>query len=145
MKAILLCAGSPIRRLSLRRGSLLIPLSLLLVWFGLAPMAQAVGPDTDGARPGSNNGEGMPTATLIDGTGIASRHPGDKNIASDPAVIFADDFESYTSPSQLTNKWDAAYHLPNIRIATETNNVFSGNKSLEFSLPISTNEVSNSA
>jgi hypothetical protein len=77
--------------------------------------------------------------------GIASRYPGDKNIASDPAVIFADDFESYTSPSELTNNWDAAYHLPNIRIATELNNVFSGNKSLEFSLPISAIEVSNAA
>jgi len=27
--------------------------------FGLAPMAQAVGPDTDGSIPGSNNGEGI--------------------------------------------------------------------------------------
>ncbi len=36
---------------------LLIP--LLVVCFGLAPMAQAVGPDTDGAIPGSNNGEGI--------------------------------------------------------------------------------------
>jgi hypothetical protein len=35
----------------------LIP--LLLVCFGLAPMAQAVGPDTDGVIPGSNNGEGI--------------------------------------------------------------------------------------
>ena len=145
MKAIVLCAPSPIRRPSLRRGSLLIPLSLLLVCFGLAPMAQAVGPDTDGAIPASNNGEGMPAATPSDGSGIASRHPGDKNIASDPAVIFADGFESYTSPNQLTNNWDAAYHLANIRIATEPNNVFSGNKSLEFSLPISPDEVSNSA
>jgi hypothetical protein len=32
---------------------------LLLVCFGLAPMAQAVGPDTDGTIPGSNNGEGI--------------------------------------------------------------------------------------
>jgi hypothetical protein len=32
---------------------------LLLVCFGLAPMAQAVGPDTDGSIPGSNNGEGI--------------------------------------------------------------------------------------
>ena len=32
---------------------------LLLACFGLAPMAQAVGPDTDGAIPGSNNGEGI--------------------------------------------------------------------------------------
>ena len=72
------------------------------------------------------------TATLAD-IGIAARYPGDKNIASDPAVIFADDFESYTSPSQLTTKWDGAYQLPNIRIATEAGNFFAGSKSLEFS------------
>ena len=142
MKAIVLSVKSPIRRRSLRLGFLLIPLSLAC--FGLAPIAQAVVPDTDGAIAGSNNGEGIPTATPIDGSGIAPRYPGDKNIASDPAVIIADDFESYMSPSQLTNNWDAAYQLPNIRIATEPNNVFSGNKSLEFSLPISANEVSNS-
>src|SRR5882762_10645752 len=67
---------------------------------------------------------------------IAARYPRDKNIASDPAVIFADDFESYGSPSQLTTKWDAAYQLPNMRIATEPWNFFSGKKALEFSLPI---------
>ena len=37
----------------------LILIPLLLVCFGLAPMAQAVGPDTDGSIPGSNNGEGV--------------------------------------------------------------------------------------
>jgi len=35
----------------------LIP--FVLVCFGLAPTAQAVGPDTDGSIPGSNNGEGI--------------------------------------------------------------------------------------
>jgi len=74
---------------------------------------------------------------------IASRYPGDKNIASDPAVIFADDFESYTSPTQLTTNWTSAYQQNNIRIATEAGNFFSGGKALEFSLPISTTEVSN--
>ena len=34
-------------------------LLLPLVCFGLAPMAKAVGPDTDGSIPGSNNGEGV--------------------------------------------------------------------------------------
>jgi len=43
----------------------LIP--LVLVCFGLAPMAQAVGPDTDGAIPGSNNGEGI--GVLVSRTG----------------------------------------------------------------------------
>jgi len=33
--------------------------SVLLVCFGLLPRAQAVGPDTDGTIPGSNNGEGI--------------------------------------------------------------------------------------
>jgi hypothetical protein len=75
--------------------------------------------------------------------GIASRYPGDKNIASDPAVIFVDNFESYTSPSQLWNKWDNVYQLRNIRIATEAGNVFAGHKALEFSLPISSTEVAN--
>ncbi len=75
MKAIVLSAKSPIHRPSLRRGfppsrsygaaGLLIP--LVLVCFGLAPMAQAVGPDTDGAIPGSNNGEGI--GVLVSRTG----------------------------------------------------------------------------
>src|SRR5919106_954251 len=36
-----------------------IVLPAALVGFGLMPMAQAVGPDTDGSIPGSNNGEGV--------------------------------------------------------------------------------------
>ncbi len=42
---------------SIIRGFLLIP--LLLACPGLAPVAQAVGPDTEGAILGSNNGEGV--------------------------------------------------------------------------------------
>ena len=84
----------------------------------------------------------LPTAARAQ-SGIAARYPGDKNIASDPAVILADDFESYTSPTQLTTKWTGAYQLPNLRIATEAGNYFSGGKALEMSLPISTTEVSN--
>src|SRR5207244_7337546 len=65
MNVIVLSAKSSIRRPSLRRGFFLI--SLVLVCFGLAPMAQAVGPDTDGAIPGSNNGEGI--GVLVSRTG----------------------------------------------------------------------------
>jgi hypothetical protein len=46
-------------RSPLRRGFLLMPPSLMLTCFALMPMAQAVGPDTDGAIAGSNNGEGI--------------------------------------------------------------------------------------
>jgi hypothetical protein len=84
----------------------------------------------------------IPSAVRAQG-GIAARYPGDKDIASDPAVIFADDFENYTDPSQLTTKWTQAYRLPNIRITTEAGNFYAGRKAIEFQLPISTTEVSN--
>jgi hypothetical protein len=77
-------------------------------------------------------------------SGIAARYPGDKNIGSDPAVILADDFEAYTSTSQLTttNKWTSASKVTNMRFATEAGNVFAGSKSLEMQLQVSTIEVS---
>ncbi len=83
-------------------------------------------------------------APLPDGTsGIAARYPADAGIASDPAVIFADDFESYSSVAGLTSKWSDAYHTANIRIATEPGNVFAGAKALEFTVPQTNVEVSN--
>jgi len=82
-------------------------------------------------------------APLPSGTsGIAARYPFDAGIASDPDVIFADDFESYSSASGLTGRWNEAYHAANIRIAAEAANVFRG-KSLELTVPQTTSEVSN--
>ena len=82
-----------------------------------------------------------PTTAPAD-IGIAAAYPGDKNIASDPAVIFADDFESYTLPDQAKTRWGNGSGLVRMRIATESANVYSGSKAIEFSLPISTTEVS---
>ncbi len=76
-------------------------------------------------------------------SGIAARYPSDAGIASDPAVLFADGFESYNSAAGLTSKWSEAYHSANIRIATEAGNVFGGVKSLEFTVPHQSSEVSN--
>ena len=67
-------------------------------------------------------------------TGLASRYPGDLGIASDPAVVFADDFESYTSASGLTTRWTRTFQAA-ARIATEPGNVYAGAKALEFTLP----------
>jgi Fibronectin type III domain len=78
-------------------------------------------------------------------SGIAAAYPGDVNIRSHPAVIFADDFESYSSVSQLTNNWSQLYHSQHTRIATEPANVFSGTRSLEFRVPRQSGEVSNEA
>lgn len=89
-----------------------------------------------------SNGTPAPTPTTPTPTslpegdnGIAARFPGDAGIASDPAVIFADDFESYGSSAGLTSKWSQAYSTTNIRIATETGNFVGGSKGLEFTIP----------
>jgi hypothetical protein len=63
----------------------------------------------------------IPSATLAATTaniGIAARYPGDKGIASDPAVILADNFESYTDVSQLTRIWSKTFWPRYMRIAT---------------------------
>jgi hypothetical protein len=83
---------------SLRRyGSLLIP--LLLGCFALLPRAQAVGPDTEGAIPGSNNGEGIEvlvsrtTGIWNTGTGFeALNHltSGNQNTATGLRAMFSD-------------------------------------------------------
>jgi hypothetical protein len=78
-------------------------------------------------------------------TGIASRYPNDAGIGSDPNVIFADDFESYTSPSNLTTRWNEAYHLQYLNIETAAANVFAGSKSLGMTVPAINGEVSNTA
>ena len=76
-------------------------------------------------------------------TGIASRHRGDADIGSDSSVIFTDDFESYSRATDLTNKWNEAYHEANLRIATGPADVFRGARALEFTVPKTASEVSN--
>jgi len=63
-------------------------------------------------------------------------------IASDPAVLFADDFESYTTPADAKARWLNGSGLNYMRIATEAAHVFSGKKAIEFALPVSTTEIS---
>lgn len=86
---------------------------------------------------------GEPAPLPEGNNGIAAAYPNDTGIQAHADVIFADDFESYASASQLTTKWDQTYHATNTRIATETANVFAGGKSLEFKVPIQTTETSN--
>ena len=77
--------------------------------------------------------------------GIAARYPGDAGIGSDPAVIFADDFESYGSAAGLASRWNEVFHSANIRIASEPGNFFNGSRALEFTVPKQSGEVSNEA
>jgi hypothetical protein len=77
--------------------------------------------------------------------GIASSYPGDANITSHSKVLFADGFESYASTGQLTTSgnWNNYYQQGNTSITMATNNVYAGNRALQFQLPITGSEVSN--
>ncbi len=75
--------------------------------------------------------------------GIAAKYPRDANIRSNAGVLFTDDFESYSSANQLTNKWNNYYQGGNTRIATEAGNVYAGRKSLQFTQPQGGGEVAN--
>ena len=90
---------------------------------------------------GPANSEPLPEGN----SGIAARYPGDVGIGSDPAVIFADDFESYASAASLSSRWNEAYHPANMRIASETGSFFAGSRALELTVPKQSGEVSNNA
>jgi hypothetical protein len=67
--------------------------------------------------------------------GIASQHPGDAGIDQDPAVVFADDFEAYSSPADLNRKWSAVFGDHSMRIAEEAGTSHAGQKALEIVMP----------
>jgi hypothetical protein len=75
--------------------------------------------------------------------GIAAKYPGDANIRTDANVIYADNFESYSTTSQLLNNWNNLFQTQYTRIATESGNFFAGTRALEFRIPISSSEISN--
>jgi hypothetical protein len=110
-----------------RRG---LQTALVLIWVALGFGVSA-----------SANGQPLPEGN----GGIAARYPRDVGIASDPAVVFVDDFESYGSALNLSTRWNEVFHSPNIRIATESGNFFGGRKALEFTVPRQSSEVSNNA
>jgi hypothetical protein len=104
-----------------------LPQTLLVcIFLGAIAFAQAPSP--------------LPTGN----SGIASKYPGDVNIKSDPAVLFADDFESYTSASQLTSSgnWQNYYGTGiNTAIETGGSDVFAGSKSLRFIVPANSGDA----
>lgn len=74
--------------------------------------------------------------------GIAASYPGDKGISGNPSVFFADDFESYLQPSEIGQRWDALYQRQLVGLTEDADLVYAGKKSLEFTLPQQTAELS---
>lgn len=135
-----------------RWGSSLLFASLLLSSCGAGtPVATdggGTGADTGprpdaGPRPDGGPRPDAGTSDLPEGeVGIASRHPGDVGIGSDPDVIFADDFEGYAAASELETRWNAGvYH--DVMLTTDPSIVHAGTHSLDFLAPRMDAEWSN--
>jgi len=97
------------------------------------------GGTNDAAPP---NDTGTSNDATSSGNGIAAKYPGDVGIASDPDVLFFDDFESYSTANDIWNRWDNVYQVSDTTIVTDSN-VFAGKKSLGFTLHVSSTEVAN--
>jgi hypothetical protein len=129
------------------RGLPLIP--LLLVCFAFMPMAQAVGPDTDGSIPGSNNGEGVgvlasrTTGIWNTGTGFEALDrltSGNQNTATGLRALFSDTnggfntatgvFSLFGNTSGFFNSATGAYSLAHN--TTGSSNTANGYSALYF-------------
>ena len=112
--------------------SALLSVSLLIACFGLLPRAQAVGPDTDGTIPGSNNGEGIgvlvsrTTGIWNSGTGfeaLSQLTAGNQNTATGLRALFSDTnggfntatgvYSLFSNTSGFFNSATGAYSLAN--------------------------------
>lgn len=92
--------------------------------------------------PGSSAIDSSVDGTTSDaprGAGIAAKYPGDVGIGSDTRVILFENFESRANAMSLLGDWTATYN--SVSITSTADNVFSGNKAVQFELPISTEEV----
>jgi uncharacterized coiled-coil protein SlyX len=127
----------------------LILIPLLLVCLGLAPMADAVGPDTEGNIPGANNGEGVgvlvsrTTGVWNTGTGFEALNnltAGNQNTATGLRALFSDInggfntatgvYSLYSNTAGFFNSATGAYSLTN---NTEgTSNTANGYSALYF-------------
>jgi len=103
----------------------------------------ACGGSSSGPDGASSGSDGAPGSDAPSGDGIAAGYPGDVGIGGDPRVVFADDFESYASADDLTDRWDDAYQNGLLRIATEGPNVYAGAQSIEMTAPQQADELSN--
>jgi MYXO-CTERM domain-containing protein len=92
---------------------------------------------------------GMPAALLAadplpeGDEGIAANYPDDGGIGDDAAVIFFEDFESYSDSSEFWDRWDNFFQQDQTRVATEAGNVWAGSQAVEFTLPQQDQELSN--
>lgn len=80
-------------------------------------------------------GDGVPPPLPEGNTGIAARYPGDAGIEADPAVILHADFEDCQTTADLPRTWNTIYNGEHLSITEQPENVHSGRKALEITIP----------
>lgn len=76
-------------------------------------------------------------------TGISQLHPNDANIEAHPDVLFADDFEAYSTVSQLTGSGNFDNYYQESNLAIDSSIYFNGSQALRMRMPSTGSEVSN--
>ena len=84
-----------------------------------------------------------PPALPQGNTGIAASYPNDAGIAANPNVLFADGFETYTTPTQLTSSGHYDNYYAQQDFAIDATTFSGGAKSLRMRMPQSSAEISN--
>ncbi len=67
--------------------------------------------------------------------GIAAGYPGDRGIDQAPGVVFADDFEDYSTVADLRNKWDVVTHEAQLSLDVIPQNSDGGRQTLKMTIP----------
>jgi hypothetical protein len=73
------------------------------LWVAIAIVVALAGCDGAVAEPSRGSPAGTMLTQVPEQRGLAGRYPGDKGLASDPAVVLADDFESSIRPWDRTS------------------------------------------
>jgi len=80
---------------------------------------------------------------LPEGAGLAAAYLNDSGITAHSSVLFADNFESYTTTGQLTSSGNYSNFFQAGNLALDTAVFFGGTKSLRMRMPLTGVEVSN--
>jgi len=107
------------------------------LWVAIAIVVALAGCDGAVAEQARGSQARTMLVQLPEQQGLAARYPGDKRLASDPAVVLADDFESATTETlphgnevgQRTSRWDRGWG--GTKISDEPQHVHAGHRALE--------------
>ena len=76
-------------------------------------------------------------------TGIARDYPGDEGIKDAPGVLFTENFEDVSEPTEFWGQWTNVFQVSQLQIVTEPDTVNGGERALEMLFPQTNSPMSN--